>query len=174
MSSPNIRLMSYNPQWQQEFEQTKSSVLQAAQGWVTNVQHIGSTCLPDGIARPIVDVVAGLTDMQGLNEAALLIEGLNYARVESPEWCSDELTALLQKPRTGEATHTVLLVRFEGDAWRRSLAIRQRLMSNLVEWQQLQTVKQDNFAAGCQALHRYNAAKDSFFAELEGRINRSD
>lgn len=166
--------MSYNPQWRQEFEQTKSSVLQAAQGWITNIQHIGSTALPDGIARPIVDCIAGLEDMQGLNEAASLVEGLNYIRIESPEWCSDELTALLQRPRTGEVTHTILLTRYNGEAWQRAIAIKDRFADNLVEWQSFQSTKQDNFSTGCQALNRYTVAKDNFFAELEGRINGGD
>ena len=173
MPPQNLRLMSYNPQWRQEFEQTKSSVLQATEGWITDIEHIGSTALSDGIARPIVDVVAGISDMQGLNEAALLVEGLNYARVESPDWCSEELTACLQRPRSGEVTHTVLIVKHEGSAWSRALRIRSWLADHLADWQTLQSVKQDNFAAGCQALAKYSAAKDAFFEELETRIHFS-
>lgn len=170
MSSTPIRLMSFNPQWKQEFEQTKSSLLQATEGWLTQVEHIGSTSIANGIAQPIVDVLAGMDDIRGLNEASTLVEGLNYKRVSSPEWCSDEVVAYLQKPRVGEVTHTVLIVRRDGEAWRRAIAIRKTLAQNLVLWQRLQSLKQDNFTSGCQATQKYDLAKKLFFEELEAEF----
>jgi GrpB-like predicted nucleotidyltransferase (UPF0157 family) len=169
-SKPPIRLMKYNPLWVQEFEQSRSSILQATEGWVVDVQHIGSTFLKDGIAQPIVDLMAGLDDMRGLNEAAMLIEGLNFRRVETPEWCAAELSGLLLKPRFGEVTHTVLLLRRGGACWNRALAIRSRLESHLSDWQMLQNVKLENRALTCDAHSRYAVAKDLFFANLEDEI----
>ncbi len=166
MTSP-IRLMSYNQQWQQDFEQARSLVLWATDGWVHEVQHIGSTALADGIAQPIIDMVACLREMKGLNEAATLIEGLNYVRVASPQWCCDELTALLHKPRTGALTHTVLLVRHGGTAWRRSLAIRDWLSAHLGDWQHFQNLKREHHTTGCDAGLRYAEAKNDFFKVLE-------
>lgn len=164
--SDALRLMHYNPGWLQEFEQTKSSLLFATQGWLVGIEHIGSTAIKDGIARPVVDVLAGMSSLQGLNEAALLIEGLNYARLETPSWCEEELCAYLEKPRSGAATHSVLLVRHEGILWQQAMGLRDILANNLELWQRFQTLKQDNFTAGCTALKNYSDAKDKFFAEL--------
>lgn len=169
-SHPPIRLMEHNPQWAQEFEQARSSILQATEGWIVDIQHVGSTAIAGGVARPIVDLIAGMDDLQGINEAALLVEGLNYARLSSPDWCSEELSAFLQKPRSGDPSHTVLLMRRDSAAWERSLAIREHLQNNLLDWEQLQNLKKDNFATGCTALANYTAAKDEYFAELESRI----
>ncbi|MCA9132715.1 MAG: GrpB family protein [Planctomycetales bacterium] len=165
-----LRLMSYNPLWPQEFEQSRSLLLWATAGWVHAVEHIGSTALPECLAQPVVDLLAGMQDLQGLNAAAELIEGLNYARLESPEWCADELTALLVKPRRGPWTHSVLLVRHDGPAWKRALAIRQRLTNNLHDRQLLQNLKRDYFSSDCHAAVRYAAAKAVFFQNLEQQI----
>ena len=164
---PKFRLMSYNPTWQQEYEQTKSGLLSATQGWLTDVAHIGSTAIIDGIARPVIDVLAGMQDLQGLNEVSELIEGLNFNRVESPAWCEDELCAFLQKPRKAEPTHTVLVVKYEGRIWKSALAVRQHLSDNLMAWQALQSLKQDHFHAGCSALAEYTQAKQSFFEKID-------
>jgi GrpB-like predicted nucleotidyltransferase (UPF0157 family) len=145
-------------------------LLWATEGWLHEVQHIGSTSIQNGIARPVIDMIAGMHDLKGLNEACTLIEGLNYARVASPDWCEDELTALLQKPRSGSPTHTVLVVRHGGPSWQRSLAIRDWLATNLIDWQQLQNLKRDQFTGGCDAIERYAAAKALFFAGLEQQI----
>jgi len=159
--------MTHNPQWRQEFEQARSLILWATEGWVGDVQHIGSTALADGVAQPVIDLLAGLRDLRGLNEAAGLIEGLNYVRVASPDWSDDELTALLHKPRTGAPTHTVLLVRQSGPTWQRALAIRNWLAQHPQDWQQFQALKRAHFTAGCDALERYTTAKDQFFHALE-------
>ncbi len=162
-----LRLMSHNPQWVQEFEQSRSMILWATEGWVVDVQHVGSTALSDGVAQPIIDSLAGLNDLQGLNDAAGLIEGLNYIRVASPDWCDDELTAMLRKPRVGAPTHTVLLVRQAGPTWRRTMAIRDWLSGHPEDRQQLQALKREHFTAGCDAVERYTTAKDQFFHTLE-------
>lgn len=161
-----FRLMTYNPQWRQDFEQTRSNVLQATEGWIHDVQHIGGTALENSLARPVVDVLAGLSEMHGLNEASRLIEGINYRRVETPLWCEEELCALLHKPRVGEVTHTVLLVKLGGALWQRGLAITTRLSENLHDRQRLQNLKVDNFKPGCHAPERYAEAKQVFFESL--------
>lgn len=163
--------MAFNPQWMQEFEQTKSSILQATDGWLSDVQHIGSTSVPDSVARPVVDVVAGISDLQGLNDCCLLIEGLNFLRIETPDWCEQELCGLLIKPRHGEATHSVLVVRHNGALWQKSLAIRDRLRSNADEWQTLLQIKLEHFQPGCSARQQYENAKAEYFEDLADRIS---
>jgi GrpB-like predicted nucleotidyltransferase (UPF0157 family) len=169
----SLRLMSYNTLWPQEFEQSRSMILHASDGWLHEVQHIGSTYHQDGVAQPIIDMMAAMRDLQGLNEAATLIEGLNFARVEAPQWCEDEFVAMLQKPRHGPATHTLLITKLNGNAWSRSLAIRRWLSENLCDWQRFQNLKRDCFSSGCGAYDRYAAEKLEFFANLERQIASS-
>ncbi len=166
-----VRLMSHNPMWRQDFQQARSMLFHATEGWLVDIEHVGGTSLDDGVAQPVIDMLAGIDDLRGLNHASELIEGLNYARLPSPDWCSDELTALLQKPRSGAVTHTVLVARRHGTTWNRMLAIRDWLQTHLGDWQLLQNVKKDNFADGCQAANRYLAAKTEFFAVLEQQIS---
>ena len=126
MPNSTVRLMHYDPRWRQEFQQTRSSVLQSGEGWVTGVEHIGSTAIPGLIARPIIDCVASVSGPDGIEPAARSIEGLNFRRVTSPTWASDEL--LLIKPRHGEATHTVLLTQSSSPVWNLAVAIREFLL----------------------------------------------
>ena len=78
MRDDPVRLMYYDPRWRQEFEQTRSSILHSCAGWVTAVEHIGSTAIPGLVARPTIDVAAAADDQEGMEQASLLIEGLNY------------------------------------------------------------------------------------------------
>lgn len=165
-----IRLMAHNEHWEQEFVQSRSMLLQATEGWLSDLRHIGSTALPELIAQPIIDMIAQMEDLQGLNEAAELIQGLNYARVAAPEWCQDELVAMLHKPRRGEPTHSVLVVRKGSLLWRRALAIRELLEGSWGDRQKFENLKRDHFKPGCAAEEQYRLAKAEFFNELEARI----
>ncbi|HBE71534.1 MAG TPA: GrpB family protein [Planctomycetaceae bacterium] len=161
-----IRLSHFNRMWEQEFEQTRSLLLGATEGWIGAVEHIGSTAVPDMVARPTVDALAGMSDLSGLNEAALLIEGLNFCRRPAPLWCEDELVAYLEKPRAGEATHSVLLVAREGKCWQTALDAREKLRTAPQLRDELETIKKANFVAGCQAQTQYDASKSAFFDSL--------
>lgn len=166
-----FRLMSYNPQWPQEFEQSRSSILQAAQGWIVDVQHCGSTALRESIARPVVDMVAGLSDLQQLNPVCSLLEGLNYRRVEVPPWCEEELCGMLIKPRSSDPTHSVLVVTEQGTLWQRAIAMRNFLSNHPEDWANFKQLKLDYFQPGCSAELNYESAKSQFFATLEEKMN---
>ncbi|NND99259.1 MAG: GrpB family protein [Pirellulaceae bacterium] len=132
MTDPTVRLMHYDPRWKQEFEQTRSSILQSCGGWVTCVEHIGSTAISGLIARPTIDILAAVAPTSSTNErehalteAANLIEGLNFRRHPVAAWAIDSI--LLDKPRHGAATHRIYLTATQSPAWRQALAIRDHL-----------------------------------------------
>lgn len=135
-----------------------------------DIRHFGGTSLAGATARPVIDLIAGMSDLSGLNQASTLIEGLNFRRETTPDWCADELCALLLKPRVGEATHAVLVVRNQGSLWRRAMAISERLTQRADERQALQQIKVEHFQSGCSAQADYEAAKAAFFSDLEYRI----
>lgn len=169
MSQP-FRLMSHNPTWKQEYEQTRSSLLQATDGWLTDTMHIGGTALTDAVTRPVVDVMAGLSDLQALNEVSQLIEGLNFRREATPEWCDAELCSFLVKPRTGEATHTVLLVKHEGSIWNQTSSMQKQFHETTYLAEELKQTKIEHYKAGCSAADAYESAKAVFFAEVVDRL----
>ena len=109
-----IRLMHHDARWRQEFEQTRSSILQSCEGRVVAVEHIGSTAIGGLIARPIVDAVAVVADPVDLSDSAMLVEGLNFREVQRPEWTlsliGNTSVYLLEKPRHGETTHRVYVI----------------------------------------------------------------
>lgn len=164
-----LRLMSSNPLWKQEFEQTRSSILGATEGWITACEHIGGTALPATVARPTVDLIAGVTDLTSLNDVATLIEGLNFRRLPSPNWCDDELTAYLEKPRSGEPTHSVLVTLHQSTAWDAATQLRDQLQNSEALRDELETIKRANYQADCGAIARYTDAKEAFFDSLSER-----
>jgi len=164
--------MHYDPQWRQEFEQTRSSILMSCLGWVQAVEHIGSTAVSGIAAQPVVDVVAGVVDPSGFQEAQAAIEGLNFRTIELPTWADDAL--LLIKPRHGQATHTVFLTQIDSPLWRRLLRVRDWLRAHREVALRYEDAKVHRWKATCGDLTSYEQGKAIFFAHLEDQIGSSN
>ena len=107
-----IRLMHHDARWRQEFEQTRSGILQCCAGRIVAVEHIGSTSVGGIIAQPIIDAVAVVADPVDFNDAILLAQGLNFRCAALPPWAENSRRSqqMLLKPRHGEATHRLYFV----------------------------------------------------------------
>jgi GrpB-like predicted nucleotidyltransferase (UPF0157 family) len=160
--------MHYDPRWRQEFEQTRSGILHSCLGWVTDVQHIGSTAIAGMVAQPILDVVAAVADddesERAIEESADLIEGLNFRRHPPPMWAAEAI--VLDKPRNGEPTHRVFLTYRDSPFYRTSLIVRDALASNRDLSLRFEETKVARWRQGEGDPIKYAEDKGVFFAHL--------
>jgi GrpB-like predicted nucleotidyltransferase (UPF0157 family) len=175
--SDHVRLSHYDPAWRQEFQQTRSSLLHSCLGWVTAVEHIGSTAISGLIARPTIDVIAHIGSQQddvAIENAALLIEGLNFRRQQLSSWIpADSLAVELVKPRhaTTEPTHHVLLVASDSPLWNRTLRIRDWLRKYPEVAIRFEEAKVARWKSGHGDPSHYQTDKALFFSHLEDQID---
>lgn len=177
MDDQHVRLMHYDPRWRQEFQQTRSSILQSCQGWVVAVEHVGSTAIAGLVSRPTIDALAGVTTAEAFEPAANLIEGLNFRRVDPPRWA--ENTIALVKPRhlppsEHEPTHRVLLMRLDCAAWTRILRVRDWLREHAEDAIRFEQAKVARWRSGEGDRQRYQSDKAIFFSHLQDQIDASD
>ncbi len=176
MEEKTVRLMHYDPRWPQEFQQTKSSILQSCEGWVTAVEHVGSTAISGLIARPTIDVLAAVEDANALATAAQLIEGLNFRINDSPDWSTEPI--VLGKPRhlsvaQPDPTHSVWLVIYGSDCWQRMIRMRDWLRDNKETAVRFEEAKVARWRSGEGELLAYESDKALFFAHLEDQMEAS-
>lgn len=101
MNTHQVKLYAYNPEWVIKFERLKSWLNHAASEFFADVQHIGSTSVPNMPAKDIVDVQCaiktfsfipqiqeklkplGFTMMEGIKQDHVPFHEMDYF---SPEW----------------------------------------------------------------------------------------
>ncbi|MBS7638226.1 GrpB family protein [Candidatus Bathyarchaeota archaeon] len=126
-----VVLVDYDPLWPLLYEEERAQILDAVGEIVLAVEHIGSTAIPGMVAKPIIDLMAGV---KGLREAEMCItplRGLGYLDVtplpggpEIYEWyyC------------LGKGVHSVgyhlHLVRYGGRHWEDHIIFREYLRSH--------------------------------------------
>ena len=66
MTEASIRIESYDPEWPARFEQELPALERVLGKSVTGgIHHVGSTSVPGLDAKPVIDILAGIEDLDG-------------------------------------------------------------------------------------------------------------
>jgi len=74
-----VRLVPHDPLWAEQASQEAARLREAAGSVFTAFGHIGSTSIPDIAAKPIIDLMGVVPDLESLDGARPIIEALGYA-----------------------------------------------------------------------------------------------
>jgi GrpB-like predicted nucleotidyltransferase (UPF0157 family) len=119
-----VRLVPYDPRWPQAFEREREA-LEGAIGdrVVGGIHHVGSTAVPGLEAKPIVDILVGVEDLESSRACFEPLAGLGYLyapyRSEEMHWFC--------KPRPDRRTHHLHLAPAGGRRYAEELGLRERL-----------------------------------------------
>lgn len=73
-----IVVVPYNPQWPLKFQAEKSLIEGAVKDNLVALYHIGSTSVPKLKAKPIIDMLLIVEDINKLDEESLVFEKMDY------------------------------------------------------------------------------------------------
>jgi|GEM_PF-180562 len=76
--SNTIEVTPYNPQWSEMFASEAGLIKQALGDNCIKIHHIGSTSVPGLAAKPIIDMLPVVRNIQAVNQAAEAMESLGY------------------------------------------------------------------------------------------------
>ena len=75
----SIAVVPYNPEWPRRFEAERALLERVLAPWLEGgVEHIGSTAIPGIAAKPIVDMIAGVADLEEARAAHGPLEAEGY------------------------------------------------------------------------------------------------
>jgi len=160
-------LVDYDPDWPLEFECERQR-LAAALGGVAPIEHYGSTAVPGMRAKPILDILVGVSPLENwqLCHAPLLELGYDYA-----ENAGVPGHYIFGRGRDAtERTHLVHVVEYLGPSWSGNLAFRDALRSDAGLRQAYVAEKEWAVAEAPIGRGRYNELKAAFIAEVKARL----
>ena len=119
-----VRLAPYDPAWPDAFERERVALEAAIGPWVVDgIHHVGSTAVPGLEAKPIVDILAGVEDLDSSRECFGPLAALEY--LYAP-YRSDEMHWFC-KPHPERRTHHLHLVPASSRRYIEELAFRDLL-----------------------------------------------
>ncbi len=112
-----VKLVPYNPEWPNQFQEIKAKLATAIGHLDPVIEHIGSTSVPDLMAKPTIDIQIGMPSEESLN--ALHTDMIENGFTRNSRWDSQlpfrRFFVLLEQRENGPQVPEELGPDFKGD-----------------------------------------------------------
>jgi GrpB-like predicted nucleotidyltransferase (UPF0157 family) len=162
-------LVDYDPRWARTFEEERLRLQNALGAWARGIEHYGSTAVQGMKAKPILDILVGVTPLGDWEKChdPLIALGYDYAAHAGVPGHH-----IFGRGRdASERTHLVHVVEFEGESWRSNLAFRNALRADPILRQAYLEEKARAIAGAPDSRARYNELKQAFIDQAKARLN---
>jgi GrpB-like predicted nucleotidyltransferase (UPF0157 family) len=160
--SDRVELVDHDPSWAELYEQEAARLRPIFDGSLVGLEHIGSTAVPGLRAKPIVDVLVGLRELELTDEQIAAMGELGYLFLG--EHGLPGRLFFRKNPRT----HHVHVVEHRGEHWERQLTFRDTLRADEEERKRYDAFKR-RLAAEGHPREVYTELKTPFIREVEER-----
>ncbi len=168
MAGAPIAVVPYDPEWPRRFEAERVLLERVLAPWLEGgVHHIGSTAVPGLASKPVIDMLAGVRD---LDDARAAFEPLREHAYEyafhrpHTHWFYKP-----PSPRWWERTHGLHLTEPGSDLWRERLAFRDALLADPALAAEYEALKLRLAEAYGDRIGEYTAGKRDFVARVLAR-----
>lgn len=162
-----IVLASHDPRWSLDFEQESAAVTAALGDLLVAIHHIGSTAIPGIVAKPVIDLLAVVTEVEALDLRAHLLEDLGYEAMG--EFGIAGRRYFRKKSQRGARTHQIHAFARESAEIARHLAFRDYLREHPDEAQKYERLKLELARKFASDIEGYTNGKTEFIRGIEGR-----
>ena len=174
MRSDPIVILPYSAAWVGAFELERDRIAPVLERWLARpIEHVGSTAIPGMAAKAIVDMVAVVHTVDGLDAAVEPLRALGW--VHAPEPDQTQRFRSFCTPNIAQRTHHLHVFERSSDSWRDLLAFRDYLRAHPGLAAAYAALKRQLAAQhGSDPNHRepYRAGKAAFIQEVT-RVARS-
>jgi GrpB-like predicted nucleotidyltransferase (UPF0157 family) len=134
------------------------------------IEHIGSTAVHGLAAKPIIDIMVGLTNFAVADSLVPSIEGLGYEYVYQFE-SEMSYRRYFRKEKAGVRTYHIHMVAIASDFWNRHLSFRDYLRTHPDTATEYANLKRNLSNQEWQDMNDYAAAKTGFILSIEAKAS---
>ena len=153
-------LVDYNPLWEAAFIEERERLDRVLGNIAKGIEHYGSTAVPGMRAKPILDILVGVSPLDDWARCRIPLEGLGYDYAANAGVPGHHIFG--RGRDLTERTHLVHVVAFEGESWRSNLALRDALRLGPALRKAYVEEKERAIAAAPDSRARYNELKQAF------------
>ncbi len=81
-----VEVVPYDPGWNEHFQTEAAAITNVLPEVIVNIHHIGSTAVPGLCAKPIIDILAVISNQTWQEEYTQVLEGMDYIARERTEF----------------------------------------------------------------------------------------
>jgi len=122
-----VEVVAYDPGWPQWYEQERDRIAAALGEGAVAIEHVGGTAVPGLPAKPVIDIMVGVPDIERAGQAVAGLINLGYQYVPELE---SQLPERRYFRRGMPETHHVHMVAMSSDFWEEHLLFRDYLRTH--------------------------------------------
>lgn len=154
-------MVEHDPAWARTYEAEANRIRSALQGRVLLVAHVGSTAVPDLLAKPVIDILLVLADTIGEPEYVPALESVGYRfHLREPDWHQHRL---LKKDTPAVNLH---VFPEDSDEPGRMIRLRDRLLTDRSCKSRYEEVKRSLATGRWSTVQAYADAKTGVIREI--------
>lgn len=162
LKKDEVKIVPFDPEWSREFERVKKMIQQVLDVPGNQIEHIGSTAIVGIKAKPIIDILLGVEDLDCIDrnfERALRSIGFYRVQVERP---NEVVFAKFADEGFETKTHFIHAVEFNGELWQNLIFFRNYLNENEAEKNAYEKVKEAYLENSSTGINDYTNFKEEF------------
>ena len=162
-----VEVVPHNPKWRDAFDAEANQVAAALGENVTAIRHIGSTSIPNIYAKPVIDMlveVRNIDEVEGRNSAMELLgyEVMGEFGIPGRRYFRKDI-------EKGIRTHQIHAFETGSDGAVRHIAFRDYLIAHPEDAKEYSELKRKLADKHSQSMDDYMDGKDGFIKEIERR-----
>ena len=168
MVSPSYKIVEYDADWPAQFEQERALVASALGIDEGHVVHIGSTSVPGLAAKPIIDMMVGISAIEEAEGVVASLEGVGY------ELRGERVPGTLRLSKATPRRYHLHITAQAGRFWVDLLLFRDHLRSHADARKQYGRLKRDvrSSLAADSPPRAYNEGKADFIRATMAEARR--
>lgn len=170
LQNDEVLVLPYDDAWKVEFKRIQEELLSYTKLTSNQIEHIGSTSIVGIRAKPIIDILVGVGNLETLEKPFFKdIEkaGFYRLRVVRPNEivCAKFLDNTFQVK-----THFIHIVEYEGEKWRQLVFFRDYLRMNEDAKKQYEQLKESFFQTDFSGINSYTDYKEQFVQSILAKM----
>ncbi|OAB38382.1 GrpB family protein [Paenibacillus glacialis] len=123
-----VTVSDYNRDWMLDFKHEKEKLIFTLKDVIQGIEHIGSTAVPGLSAKPLIDMMIGVSDIEGVTETHKeLLAAIGYEYVYHSHFPERRF---FRKGLWRAGTHHLHIYKYESDHWHSNLLFRNYLINH--------------------------------------------
>lgn len=168
LSNDTNMLVDYDPSWPAAYEAEAARLAPALGNIAKGIEHFGSTSVPGMRAKPILDIIVGVSPLSDWERCKAPLESLGYNFVPNANISGHHI--FVRGRDATERTHILHIADYETEEWSLNLAFRDALRRDPALCAKYVAEKERAAAAAPEGRARYTALKSSFISDLKGPL----
>jgi GrpB-like predicted nucleotidyltransferase (UPF0157 family) len=156
-----VRLNDYTPLWAELYREEEKRIVAAVGRLILDLQHIGSTAIPGIKAKPILDIMAGVAQLEKALLCKAPLEAIGYDYIAHAGIANDYVFG-----KGVARTHLLHVVEHGSAEWTNNLCFRDRLRNDPELAQEYGRLKEELSRKFSGSRADYHIEKSKFISDV--------